>query len=74
MVLTAPMKPTKLLSKSLTSVFKVFLKEIDDFNKNPFSLLVLISGNNEPVINSISNFNKRSEASSILYFDFSALY
>lgn len=74
MVLTTPMKPTKLLSKSLTSVFKVFLKEIDDFNKNPFSLLVLISGNNEPVINSISNFNKRSEASSILYFDFSALY
>ena len=68
----------KLLSKHITSIFKLFYQQIESYNKkcrffsgiNTFWVIQ----NNAPVIKSIKRINKRKGAQSISTFDFSTLY
>ena len=69
---------TKSLSKSITSVFRLFLKQIDNCNKQSRSFWRISSFwtilNNKTVINPVNNLHKHSKAHLISYSNFSTLY
>ena len=69
---------TKSLSKSITSLFKLFFKQIDHCNKQSrfFSRISSFSTilNIRPVINSINDLHKHNKAPLISCFKFSILY
>ena len=77
-IIAAPKCPIKPLSKSITSIFKLFYSQIETSNKkNHFYSGVetfWIVQNNEPVINSINKLNSRKRGRCMSTFDFSTLY
>ena len=77
-IIAAPKCSVKPLSKSITSIFKLFYKQIEAYNKKCFFYsgikMFWVIQNNEPVIKSINRINSRSKANCISTFDFSTLY
>ena len=77
-IVAAPKCSVKPLSKTVTSVFKLFFKQIESYNnKSKFFSGVntfWVIQNNKPVTDAIKNLNKRNRARSISTFDFSTLY
>ena len=77
-IVAAPKCSVKPLSKYVTSVFKMFYKQIEHYNDK----ILFFSGvksfwciqNNAPVKKSIHKINSRSKARSVMTFDFSTLY
>ena len=70
--------PIKPLAKSLTSLFRVFFKQIETFNAK----CIFFSGvntfwvvqNNKSVTDAIKKLNARSKGTSVSTFEFSTLY
>ena len=77
-IIASPKCSIKTLSKYITSVFKLFYKQIESYNKKCeyFSGVksFWVVQNNKPVIDAIHKLNHRNKASSIATFDFSTLY
>ena len=77
-IIASPVSSLKPLTKGVTSVFKLFFKQIERYsNKCRFysgvnSFWTVL--NNEPVINQINKLNERNKAETITTFDFSTLY
>ena len=77
-IIAAPDCTIKPLAKSLTSIFSLFYKQIESYNKkcsffsgvNTFWVIQ----NNKPVIRTINKINDRRQGRSIETFDFSTLY
>ena len=77
-IVASPKCTVKHLSKDITSVFKLFHKQIQNYHRkrrfwsgiNTFWVIQ----NNNPVINSLFKINKRKSAKHISTFDFSTLY
>ena len=68
----------KPLAKALTSVFKLFYKQIENYCKIDHFFTGVktfwVLQDKKPVVDSIRNLNKRRNAKSIMTFDFSTLY
>ena len=79
-IIASPKCSIKPLSRALTSIFKLFYKQIEAYNlkcqyfSGVKSFWVVQFQNNQPVIEAIEKINRRSSASSISTFDFSTLY
>ena len=77
-IVAASLCTLKPLARSLTSVFKLFQKQVENYNlKGQFFSGVKpfwIIQDKQPVIKAIKNLNKRRCAKSITTFDFSTLY
>ena len=77
-IVASPVCSIKPLAKSLTSLFRVFFKQIETYNAkcrffsgvNTFWVVQ----NNKPVTDSIKKFNARSKGTYISTFNFSTLY
>ena len=77
-IVASPVCSIKPLAKSLTSIFRVFFKQIEAYNAkcrffsgvNTFWVIQ----NNKPVTESIKRLNARNKGTSISTFDFSTLY
>ena len=77
-IIAAPDCTIKPLAKSLTSIFSLFYKQIESYNKkcsffsgvNTFWVIQ----NNQPVIKAIKKINDRRQGRSVETFDFSTLY
>ena len=77
-IVASPKCTVKHLSKDITSVFKLFHKQIQNYHRkrrfwsgiNTFWVIQ----NNNPVINSLFKINKRKSKKHISTFDFSTLY
>ena len=69
---------SKLLSKSITAIFKLFYSQIEAYNKKSHFYSGVktfwVVQNNEPVINSIHQLNSRKKGKCMSTFDFSTLY
>ena len=68
----------KPLAKALTSVFKLFYRQIEKYNKIDHFFTGVktfwVIQDKKPVVNTIRNLNKRKNAKSIMTYDFSTLY
>ena len=68
----------KALSKSITSVFSLFYKQIENYDKKCFYFSGVkgfwVVQDNKPVIEALEKISKRGKARSINTFDFSTLY
>ena len=77
-IVASPKCSVKSLSKDVTSVFKLFYKQIEAYNlKSRYFSGVntfWVVQNNKPLAQSIDKLNKRNKARSITTFDFSTLY
>ena len=77
-IIAAPICSIKPLSKSVTSIFKMFHQQIETYNKkcqfftgvNTFWVTL----NNQPVIRKMNKINLNKRAKCITTFDFSTLY
>ena len=77
-IIAAPICSVKPLSKAVTSIFKMFHKQIEAYNKkcqfftgvNTFWVTL----NNQPIIKTINKINQNRRAKCISTFDFSTLY
>ena len=77
-IVAASLCSLKPLATALTSVFKLFYRQIENFNKidHFFSGVKTfwVIQDKKPVVKTIRNLNKRKHAKSIMTFDFSTLY
>ena len=77
-IIAAPKCAIKPLSKSITSIFKLFYNQIETYNnKSHFYSGVKtfwVVQNNKPVINSINKLSSKKRGKSMSTFDFSTLY
>ena len=77
-IIAAPKCSIKPLSKDITSILKLFYKQIEAYNhKCKFYSGVKtfwVLQNNVPVINSLKNISAQNKARSMCTFDFSTLY
>ena len=77
-IIASPKSSIKDLSKAITSVFRLFYKQIENYNdKCRFFTGVntfWVVQNNKPVIDAMTKLNARNKARSISTFDFSTLY
>ena len=77
-IIAAPNCSIKPLSKAITKIFKLFYRQIENYNdKSHFYSYIKtfwVIQNNENVIKSINNINRRNSAKTISTFDFSTLY
>ena len=77
-IIASPKSSIKPLSKAITSIFRLFFRQIKSYNdKSRFFTGVnsfWVVENNKPVINAMNNLNKRKKANSVSTFDFSTLY
>ena len=77
-IVAASLCSRKPLAKALTSIFKLFYKQIENYNKKvhffsgikPFWVIQ----DKQPVIKAIRNLNKHKVAKSVMTFDFSTRY
>ena len=78
LIIAAPNCSIKPLSKAITKIFKLFYRQIENYNdKSHFYSYIKtfwVIQNNENVIKSINNINRRNSAKTISTFDFSTLY
>ena len=77
-IVAAPKCSIKPLSKAITSVFKLFYKQIEAYNKKSRFFTGVntfwVVQSNKQITDVIKNLNKKSFAKSINTFDFSTLY
>lgn len=77
-IIASPKCSIKPLSKAITSAFRLFYRQIENYNyKCRFFTGVntfWVVQNNRPVIDAMMKLNKRNKAKSISTFDFSTLY
>jgi len=77
-IVAASLCSMKPLAKSLTSIFKLFYRQIEKYSEIDrfFSGVKTfwVIQDKKPVVNTIRNLNKRKQAKSIMTFDFSTLY
>ena len=77
-IIAAPSCSVKALSKAVTSVFRLFYNQIENYNMKCcyYSSVKTfwVIENNKEVLNSLNKLNKRGKASRISTFDFSTLY
>ena len=69
---------TKVISKSVSSVFKLIYKQINNFHKNAKFLSnynkFWVLQNSDPVLHNMKRINRKNNAKSIATYDFSTLY
>ena len=77
-VIASPKSSIKPLARTITSVFRLFFRQIQTYNdKCRFFTGVntfWVVQNNKPVIDAMNGLNKRRKATSVSTFDFSTLY
>ena len=77
-IIASPKSSVKPLSKAITSAFRLFYRQIENFNdKQRFYTGVntfWVIQNNRPVVDAMNKLNARNKAKSISTFDFSTLY
>ena len=77
-IIASPKSSIKPLSKAVTSAFRLFYKQIENYHdKTRFFTGVnnfWVVQNNKPVIDALKKLNFRNRAKSITTFDFSTLY
>ena len=77
-IIAAPECSVKPLSKAITSVFRLFYNQIENYNMKCcyyFSVKTFwVIQNNQEVLKSLNSLNKRGKANCISTFDFSTLY
>ena len=77
-IIAAPKSSIKLLVKTITSSFRLFLRQIQTYNeKCRFFAGVKtfwVVQNNKPVIDAMNGLNKQKKETSVLTFDFYTLY
>ena len=77
-IIASPKSSIKPLSKAITSAFRLFYRQIENYNdKLRFYTGVnsfWVVQNNRPVINAMKKLNTRNKAKSISTFDFATLY
>ena len=77
-IIASPKSSIKPLSKAITSAFRLFYKQIENYeNKCRFFTGVntfWVIQNNSPIIDAMKKLNTRNKARSITTFDFSTLY
>ena len=77
-IIASPKSSIKLLVRTITSIFRLLFRQIQTYNDkcrfftgvNTFSVVK----NNKPVVDAMNGVNKQRKATSVLTFDFSALY
>ena len=77
-IIASPKSSIKLLVRTITSTFRLLFRQIQTYNDkcrfftsvNTFSVVK----NNKPVVDAMNGVNKQRKATSVLTFDFSALY
>ena len=77
-IIAAPKCSVKPLSKAVTSVFRLFYNQIENYNmKCCFYSSVKtfwVIENNHDVLNSLNKINRKGKANCISTYDFSTLY
>ena len=77
-IIASPKSSIKLLARTITSVFRLFFRQIQEYNENcrfftGVNTLWVVQ-NNKPVIDAMNELNKRRKVTSVSTFDFSNLY
>ena len=77
-IVAAPACSVKQLARKLTSVFKLFYRQLEQYHQKVAFFTGVKSfwcvQNSEPIKRSISKINSRNKASSVTTYDFSTLY
>ena len=79
LIITSPKSSRKPLVRNVTSIFRLFFRQIQTYNGNCSFFTGVINTfcvvqNNKPVIDAMNGLIKRRKATSVSTFDFSTLY
>ena len=69
---------TKKLAQNLTEIFKMFYRQIENYNRKSHFFSGIkhfwVIKNKDPVVNALKKLNSRNNARSVATYDFSTLY